>query len=441
MTTGLYHPDEFRDNCGFGLIAHMKGEVSHKLLQTAIESLTCMTHRGGIAADGKTGDGCGLLLQSPKAFLNKAAEAAFGKKPGDLFAVGQVFLAPEEARAAAGRASVEQRLTEQGLEIMGWREVPVDDSCLGPMARDCMPRIEQVFVLPAGKSEKDFAISLFVGRRHAERDMADDSEFYICSLSHRTLAYKGLMMPADLANFYKDLDDPDLQTAICVFHQRFSTNTLPRWPLAQPFRFLSHNGEINTLRGNVNAMNARQALFESELFGDDIKKLLPILTEGASDSAILDNAIELLYFTGRSLPHAMMMLVPEAWEYATEMSEEKRAFYEYHSCLMEPWDGPATLPFSDGRYIGAILDRNGLRPSRYTVTNDGIVMLASETGVLDVDPANVREKGRLQPGKMFLVDLEERRIISDEEIKHRLASRRPYVQWIRENTVHLQDLP
>mgnify|MGYP003145786846 FL=1 len=349
MTTGLYHPDEFRDNCGFGLIAHMKGEASHKLLQTAIESLTCMTHRGGIAADGKTGDGCGLLLQSPKAFLNKAAEAAFGKKPGDLFAVGQVFLAPEEARAAAGRAAVEQRLTEQGLEILGWREVPVDDSCLGPMARDCMPRIEQVFVLPAGKSEQDFAISMFVGRRHAERDLADDSEFYICSLSHRTLAYKGLMMPADLANFYKDLGDPDLQTAICVFHQRFSTNTMPRWPLAQPFRFLAHNGEINTIDGNRNWAIARAAKFSSPAL-PDLQTLQPLVNLTGSDSSSMDNMLEILLAGGVDLFRAVRMMIPPAWQNVETMDPDLRAFYEYNSMHMEPWDGPAGLVMSDGRY-------------------------------------------------------------------------------------------
>src|SRR5690554_5550215 len=300
MTTGLYHPDEFRDNCGFGLIAHMKGEVSHKLLQTAIESLTCMTHRGGIAADGKTGDGCGLLIQSPVAFLKKAAKSAFGKEPESLFAVGQVFLNPDSAKAAKGRATVEKRLVEQGLEVMGWREVPVDDSCLGPMALDCMPRIEQVYVLPAAKSEQEFAISLFIGRRHAERDMADDSEFYICSLSHRTLAYKGLMMPADLANFYQDLGDPDFATAICVFHQRFSTNTMPRWPLAQPFRYLAHNGEINTIDGNRNWAIARAAKFSSPNL-PDLQTLQPLVNLAGSDSSSMDNMLEVLLAGGVDL--------------------------------------------------------------------------------------------------------------------------------------------
>lgn len=358
MMTGLYHPDEFRDNCGFGLIAHMKGEASHKLLQTAIESLTCMTHRGGIAADGKTGDGCGLLIQSPDGFLKKAAKAAFGKEPGDLFAVGQVFLNPDENKAAAGRTAIEKRLTEQGLEILGWREVPVDDSCLGPMALDCLPRIEQVFVVPAGKEERDFAISLFVGRRHAESDMAEDPEFYICSLSHRTLAYKGLMMPADLANFYKDLGDPDLETAICVFHQRFSTNTMPRWPLAQPFRYLAHNGEINTIDGNRNWAIARAAKFSSPEL-PDLQTLQPLVNLTGSDSSSMDNMLEVLLAGGVDLFRAVRMMIPPAWQNVDSMDSELRAFYEYNSMHMEPWDGPAGLVMSDGRYAVCMLDRTG----------------------------------------------------------------------------------
>jgi len=437
MTTGLYHPDEFRDNCGFGLIAHMKGEVSHKLLQTAIESLTCMTHRGGIAADGKTGDGCGLLLQSPKAFLNKAAEAVFGKKPGDLFAVGQVFLAPEEARAAAGRAAVEQRLSEQGLEIMGWREVPVDDSCLGPMARDCMPRIEQVFVLPAGKSEKDFAISLFVGRRHAERDMADDSEFYICSLSHRTLAYKGLMMPADLANFYKDLGDPDLQTAICVFHQRFSTNTMPRWPLAQPFRFLAHNGEINTIDGNRNWAIARAAKFSSPAL-PDLQTLQPLVNLTGSDSSSMDNMLEILLAGGVDLFRAVRMMIPPAWQNVETMDPDLRAFYEYNSMHMEPWDGPAGLVMSDGRYALCMLDRNGLRPARWVVTKDDFITLASEVGTYSYTPDDVVAKGRVGPGQMLAIDTETGEVLHTPDIDERLKNAKPYKRWLRGNALRIE---
>ncbi|WP_323751883.1 glutamate synthase large subunit [Marinobacter sp.] len=437
MTTGLYHPDEFRDNCGFGLIAHMKGEVSHKLLETAIESLTCMTHRGGIAADGKTGDGCGLLLQSPKAFLVKAAEAAFGKKPGDLFAVGQVFLAQEEAKAAAGRAAIEHRLIEQGLEVMGWREVPVDDSCLGPMAKDCLPRIEQVFVEPGDKAEKEFAISLFLGRRYAERDMADDSEFYICSLSHRTLAYKGLMMPADLANFYKDLGDPDLETAICVFHQRFSTNTMPKWPLAQPFRYLAHNGEINTVDGNRNWAIARAAKFSSPDL-PDLQTLQPLVNLAGSDSSSMDNMLEILLAGGVDLFRAVRMMIPPAWQNVDTMDSELRAFYEYNSMHMEPWDGPAGLVMSDGRYALCMLDRNGLRPARWVITKDDFITLASEVGTYDYAPTDVVAKGRVGPGQMLAIDTETGEVLHTPDIDARLKSAQPYKRWLKENALRVE---
>ncbi|HEY9118385.1 MAG TPA: glutamate synthase large subunit, partial [Marinobacter sp.] len=426
MMSGLYHPDEFRDNCGFGLIAHMKGEPSHKLLQTAIESLTCMTHRGGIAADGKTGDGCGLLIQSPDAFLRKAAKAAFGKEPGDMFAVGQVFLAQDDSRAAAAKAALEKRLTEQGLDILGWRDVPTDNSCLGPMALDCLPRIEQVFVAPAGKSEKDFSIALFVGRRHAERDMAEaeDSEFYICSLSHRTLAYKGLMMPADLANFYKDLGDPDLQTAICVFHQRFSTNTMPRWPLAQPFRFLAHNGEINTIDGNRNWALARAAKFSSPDL-PDLQTLQPLVNLTGSDSSSMDNMLEVLLAGGVDLFRAVRMMIPPAWQNVDTMDSDLRAFYEYNSMHMEPWDGPAGLVFSDGRYAVCMLDRNGLRPARWVVTKDDFITLASEIGTYGYTPDDVVAKGRVGPGQMLAVDTETGEVLHTRDIDNRLKAAHP----------------
>ena len=437
MTTGLYHPDEFRDNCGFGLIAHMKGEASHKLLKTAIESLTCMTHRGGIAADGKTGDGCGLLLQSPRAFLLKAAEAAFGKKPGDLFAVGQVFLALDDAKAAAGRAAIEQRLTEQGLSIMGWREVPVDDSCLGPIAKDSMPRIEQVFVEPAGKTEREFAIGLFLGRRYAERDMAEDSEFYICSLSHRTLAYKGLMMPADLANFYKDLGDPDLKTAICVFHQRFSTNTMPKWPLAQPFRFLAHNGEINTVDGNRNWAIARAAKFSSPDL-PDLQTLQPLVNLTGSDSSSMDNMLEVLLAGGVDLFRAVRMMVPPAWQNVDTMDADLRAFYEFNSMHMEPWDGPAGLVMSDGRYALCMLDRNGLRPARWVITKDDFITLASEVGTYGYTPDDVVAKGRVGPGQMLAIDTETAEVLHTQDIDQRLKTAQPYKRWLRENALRVE---
>lgn len=437
MKSGLYHPDEFKDNCGFGLIAHMKGEVSHKLLQTAIESLTCMTHRGGIAADGKTGDGCGLLIQSPQAFLKKAAKKAFGQEPDGLFAVGQVFLSQESEKAEKGRLALENCLADQGLEVMGWREVPVDDSCLGPMALDCMPRIEQVFVTPAGKSEQEFAISLFVGRRHAERDMADDSEFYICSLSHRTLAYKGLMMPADLANFYKDLGDPDFATAICVFHQRFSTNTMPLWPLAQPFRFLAHNGEINTIDGNRNWAIARAAKFSSPSL-PDLKTLQPLVNLAGSDSSSMDNMLEILLAGGVDLFRAARMMIPPAWQNVDTMDSELRAFYEYNSMHMEPWDGPAGLVMSDGRYAVCMLDRNGLRPARWVVTKDDFITLASEIGTYGYQPEDVVAKGRVGPGQMLAIDTETGEVLHTRDIDQRLKTAQPYRRWLRENALRVE---
>ena len=437
MMTGLYHPDEFRDNCGFGLIAHMKGEASHKLLQTAIESLTCMTHRGGIAADGKTGDGCGLLLQKPDAFLRKAAQEATGKKLGDLFAVGQIFLSRDEGRASHARSVVERCLTDQGLEVVGWREVPTDNACLGPMALDCLPRIEQVFVEPGGKSERDFAIGLFVGRRHAEKDLTEDGEFYICSLSHRTLSYKGLMMPADLTSFYKDLGDPSLETAICVFHQRFSTNTMPRWPLAQPFRYLAHNGEINTVAGNRNWAIARASKFSSPHL-PDLQTLQPLVNLTGSDSSSMDNMLEVLLAGGVDLFRAARMMVPPAWQNVDTMDSELRAFYEYNSMHMEPWDGPAGLVLTDGRYAVCMLDRNGLRPARYVITKDDFFTVASEIGTYGYQPEDVVAKGRVGPGQMLAIDTESGELLHTKDIDARLKSSQPYKRWLRDNGLRVE---
>lgn len=437
MTTGLYHPDEFRDNCGFGLIAHMKGEVSHKLLQTAIESLTCMTHRGGIAADGKTGDGCGLMIQSPDAFLRKVAKECFGKAPDGRFAVGQVFLSPDESKAQAGRAAIEKRLTEQGLEIMGWRKVPTDESCLGPMALDSLPWIEQVFVVPVKQTEQELAIALFVGRRHAERDMVEDPEFYICSLSHRTLAYKGLMMPADITKFYKDLGDPDLQTAICVFHQRFSTNTMPKWPLAQPFRYLAHNGEINTVDGNRNWAIARAAKFSSPSL-PDLQTLQPLVNLTGSDSSSMDNMLEVLLAGGVDLFRAVRMMIPPAWQNVDTMDSELRAFYEYNSMHMEPWDGPAGLVLSDGRYAVCMLDRNGLRPARWVITKDDFITLASEIGTYGYKPEDVVAKGRVGPGQMLAIDTESGEVLHTKDVDQRLKKAHPYKQWLRDNSLRVE---
>ena len=446
---GLYDSFYEHDACGVGFVCNVQNEPVHDIVQKGIEMLNNLAHRSACGCDDRTSDGMGILLQLPHEFLAPVLEelGAGVPTPGK-YAAGMVFLPRDAGAQAFCRNAVEETVRAEGQEFLGWRRVPICPDSVGEAAAKMQPELWQVFI-GCGKQTADqdaFERKLYVLRKVVEHtiagaDMPGASEFYISSLSSRTIVYKGMLLSRDLPRFYTDLTDPRVKSALAMVHARFSTNTLPKWPLAQPFRFLCHNGEINTLRGNINWMNARQSLFESELFGEDMKKLLPILTEGASDSAILDNALELLYFTGRSLPHAMMMLVPEAWEYTREMSEEKRAFYEYHSCLIEPWDGPAVLPFTDGRYIGAILDRNGLRPSRFTVTKDGLVILASETGVLNTDPADVVSKGRLQPGKMFLVDLEEHRIIEDEEIKQTLATRRPYIEWLRDHAVRMQDLP
>ena len=446
---GLYDSFYEHDACGVGFVCNVQNEPVHDIVQKGLEMLNNLAHRSACGCDDRTGDGMGILLQTPHEFLAPVLEelGAGVRTPGE-YAAGMVFLPRDAGAQAFCRNAVEEIVRAEGQEFLGWRRVPICPDSVGEASAKMQPELWQVFI-GCGKQTADqdaFERKLYVLRKVVEHtiagaDMPGASEFYISSLSSRTIVYKGMLLSEDLPRFYTDLVDPRMKSALAMVHARFSTNTLPQWPLAQPFRFLCHNGEINTLRGNINWMNARQSMFESELFGEDMKKLLPILTEGASDSAILDNALELLYFTGRSLPHAMMMLVPEAWEYTREMSEEKRAFYEYHSCLIEPWDGPAVLPFTDGRYIGAILDRNGLRPSRFTVTKDGLVILASETGVLNTDPADVVSKGRLQPGKMFLVDLEEHRIIEDEEIKQTLATRRPYIEWLRDHAVRMQDLP
>ncbi len=446
---GLYDPAFEHDACGVGFICNVRGEASHEVVRNGLQILINLDHRGACGCDGSTGDGAGLLIHLPhRFFAARCGELGIDLPAPGQYGAGALFLSKDPVQQAACKAIVEDVVRAEGQHLLGWRKVPVDSRHVGASALALEPDIWQVFV-GRGEGVEDaeaFERKLYVIRKLVERavrqsEMPHRFGFCIASLSSRTFIYKGMLTPGQLAEYYPDLSDPLMESALAMVHSRFSTNTFPRWALAQPFRFLCHNGEINTLRGNVNWMNAREKLFHSARFGEDTAKLLPILDEGASDSAILDQALELLYFTGRELPHAVMMLIPEAWEHHEAMSDEKKAFYEYHACQMEPWDGPATIPFTDGRYIGAVLDRNGLRPSRYTVTKDGFVILASETGVLEVDPANVEAKGRLQPGRMFLVDLEEGRIISDEEIKSRISRRRPYRQWLDENLVHLDDLP
>jgi len=445
---GLYDPAGERDACGIGFVVNIKGRASHQIIEQGIQILVNLTHRGAAGCDPDTGDGAGLLIQIPHAFFARECDRlGFSLPPPGRYGVGMVFLPVERHERLLAEGILERIAREEGLEVLGWRDTPVDDTAIGRIARASRPYIEQLFLAPRNGMDQDaLERKLYVVRKRAEREIAagdlrEKGHFYIPSLSTRTIVYKGLLLAPQIARFYKDLSDPEVVSALCLVHQRFSTNTFPTWQLAHPFRYLCHNGEINTLRGNVAWMHARQSLLASPLFGDDIKKLFPLCTPGASDSAILDNVVELLYLAGRSLPHVMAMLVPEAWAGDPTMSAEKRAFYEYHASLMEPWDGPAAIAFTDGRVIGATLDRNGLRPARYLVTHDDLVILASETGVLPIPPERVRAKGKLQPGRMFLVDLEQGRIVPDEEIKHRLASRRPYAEWLARHQITLDKLP
>ena len=446
---GLYHPGQEHDACGIGFVANIKGEKSHDIIEKGIQILINLTHRGACGCDPETGDGAGVLIQIPHHFFaRETSRLGFTLPAPGEYGVGMCFLPvePNERREAEG--ILERIIREEGLTVLGWRDTPLNINAIGRVARASQPYIEQIFVgHEANYTQDELERRLYVVRKRAEKEVPEAegivnvSMFYLPSLSSRTIVYKGLLLAPQIANFYPELSDPEVMSALCLVHQRFSTNTFPTWSLAHPFRFVAHNGEINTLRGNVNWMNARQSILESPLFGDDLKKLFPIIQPGGSDSAAFDNALELLVQSGRSLPHAMAMLIPEAWDGNPHMDENKRAFYEYHCSLMEPWDGPAAVTFTDGRVIGATLDRNGLRPARYVVTHDGMVVLASETGVLPIKPEQVKMKGRLQPGKMFVIDLEQGRIVSDREIKEQLANRQPYGEWLKENQITLDTLP
>ncbi|MFC6634097.1 glutamate synthase large subunit [Microbulbifer taiwanensis] len=431
MGSGLYRLDEFKDNCGFGLIAHLKGETSHKLVQTAIESLTCMTHRGGIAADGKTGDGCGLLLQKPDVFLRAEARTVCGVELTDAYAVGAIMLPLDEVAAQGAREILERELQAQGLSVAGWRPVPTNPDCLGPIARESLPRFEHLLINDAEQplGEAGFNARLFVARRKAEQQLGEG--VYIASLSTGVLSYKGLMIPADLPKFFPDLADPRLETAICVFHQRFSTNTMPRWPLAQPFRLLAHNGEINTITGNRNWSVARTPKFSTELI-PELAELAPLVNREGSDSSSLDNMLEMLLAGGMELHRAVRMLVPPAWQNVEGMDSDLRAFYEYISMHMEPWDGPAGLVMSDGRYAVCTLDRNGLRPSRWVITKDDVITVASEIGTYDYAPEDVVAKGRLGPGQMLSVDTREGKLLHTADIDNILKRSQPYKRWLKD---------
>jgi len=437
MNKGLYRHGEFKDNCGFGLMAHMEGQASHDLLDKAIQALACMTHRGGIAADGKTGDGCGLLMQKPDGFLRTVAAEELGVELGDDYAVGMVFLSPEAKQAALAREQLGSALQAEGLQVLSWRQVPTDDSCLGPIAKDTLPQIEQVFIHPNGKSQREFTISLFTARRKAEIALSNDPDFYICSLSDKVLSYKGLMMPVDLPVFYRDLNDPRLETAICTYHQRFSTNTAPRWPLAQPFRFLAHNGEINTIEGNRNWARARRTKFSTAML-PNIEELQPIVNTTGSDSSSMDNMLEFLLVGGMDLYRAVRMIVPPAWQNVETMDSDLRAFYDFHSMHMEPWDGPAGMVMTDGRYAVCMLDRNGLRPSRWVMTRDGYICTASEIGVFDYKPEDIVAQGRVGPGQILSIDTQTGEVLHTKDVDDKLKSGQPYKQWLKDNAIRLE---
>ena len=437
MRPGLYHPSEFRDNCGFGLVAHIEGQASHDLLQTAINSLTCMTHRGGIAADGMTGDGCGLLMQKPDAFLRAVANEQFGVELSENYGVGMVFFSQEEAKAEYARNILNQEIIQQGLEVVGWRNVPYDDKYCGSMARECMPAIEQIFVNAGNTDKEQLAVKLFVARRKAENQLAEDEDFYICSLSTTVLSYKGLMMPVDLPNFYLDLQDPRMEVAMCTYHQRFSTNTLPKWPLAQPFRMLAHNGEINTIRGNRNWAKARISKFRSAAI-PNIEEIAPLVNSTGSDSSSMDNMLELLVTSGMDLYQAIRLIMPPSWQNMEDLDEALRGFYTYNSFHMEPWDGPAGVVMTDGRFAACALDSNGLRPSRWVMTKNGYLTAASEIGVNDYKPEDVIAKGRVGPGQILVVDTQEGKILHTDDVGNYLKVRQPYAQWIKEKSFYVE---
>src|SRR5579863_8728849 len=445
---GLYDPAHEHDACGVGFVVNIKGERSHDIVAKGLQVLDNLAHRGACGCDPRTGDGAGILIQIQHEFFARECSAlGFSLPEPGNYGVGMTFLPVEPQQRLICEGIVERIAREEGLHVLGWRDTPVRGDTIGRQARATQPYIEQVFI--RGNSDwtqDELERKLYVVRRRAEAeveetDIRDREFFYVPSLSSRTIVYKGLLLAPQISDFYKELSDPETRSSLCMVHQRFSTNTFPAWKLAHPYRMICHNGEINTVRGNINWMHARESVLASDLFGEDIEKIFPVIPGGGSDTASLDAAVELLTLAGRSLPHVMAMLIPEAWDADTTMSPEKRAFYEYHASLMEPWDGPAAVAFTDGKWLGATLDRNGLRPARYLVTKDGRLILASETGVLPVRPDEGSDKGRLQPGKMLVVDLENARYVPDEEIKHTLAARQPYAEWLEKNQITLDDLP
>ena len=434
---GLYNPAYEHDSCGVAMVVDMHGRRSRDIVDKAITALLNLEHRGAAGAEPRSGDGAGILIQVPDAFLREVVD--FELPEAGSYATGIAFLPQSSKDAATACAAVEKIAESEGLQVLGWRNVPTDDSSLGALSRDAMPTFRQVFM--AGASGMALERRAYVVRKRAEHELGTKGPgqdgpgretVYFPSLSGQTFVYKGMLTTPQLKAFYLDLQDSRLTSALGIVHSRFSTNTFPSWPLAHPFRRVAHNGEINTVTGNENWMRAREALIKTDVFGseDDVEKLYPICTPGASDTARFDEVVELLHLGGRSLPHAVLMMIPEAWERNESMDPQRRAFYQYHSSLMEPWDGPASITFTDGTIVGAVLDRNGLRPSRIWVTDDGLVVMASEAGVLDLDPSKVVKRMRLQPGRMFLVDTTQGRIVADEEIKAELAAEHPYQEWL-----------
>jgi glutamate synthase domain-containing protein 2/glutamate synthase domain-containing protein 1/glutamate synthase domain-containing protein 3 len=445
---GLYDPRFEHESCGVGFVVNIKGKKSHAIVQQALQVLRNLQHRGACGSEVNTGDGAGVLMQIPHAFLEQACrEVKITLPEPGKYGVGMIFLPSHPMERYKCEVLFDDIVATEGLELLGWRTVPTEHSALGQTAIASEPIVRQVFIArPAGVDDLAFERKLYMIRKLAKRGirtagLKGGEKFYVCSLSAKTIIYKGMLTPDQVERYYPDLTDSSFASALCLVHSRFSTNTFPTWERAHPYRYVAHNGEINTLRGNINWMHARQSQFASDLFGNDLKKLMPVVNEDGSDSAMFDNALEFLTLAGRSLPHAVMMMIPEPWENHESMNAEKRAFYEYHSCLQEPWDGPASIAFTDGVRIGACLDRNGLRPSRYYVTKDDRVIMASEVGVLDIPPEMILQKGRLQPGRMFLIDTEQGRIVADEELKEKVATEHPYQTWLNRNHVLLKNLP
>src|SRR5688572_29162989 len=463
---GLYNPGDERDACGVGFVVHMKGKRSHDIVRKALHVLINLEHRGACGCEANTGDGAGILIQPPDAFFRK--NVSFTLPAAGSYGAGLVFRARDERDRGKIKELIAKIAEEEGQTVIGWRDVPTDNRLVGDSARATQPVFEQVFIGPGSSSSPGlsaearsakaeggpgdaaarFERKLYVIRKRVEHDVdrlkmkaLSRRFFYIVSLSATRLIYKGMLQARQLEPMFPDLSDESFESALALVHQRFSTNTFPSWPLAHPYRFIAHNGEINTLRGNINWMRAREGLLESDLFGDDLAKLLPIIREGGSDTATFDNVLELLVMAGRSLPHAILMMIPEPWSNHESMSPERKAFYRYHASLMEPWDGPASIAFTDGSMIGAVLDRNGLRPSRYYVTRDDLVIMASEVGVLDIPAEDIIVKERLHPGRIFLVDTSKGRIVDDEELKRELASAQPYREWLDQHIVNIDDLP